>query len=394
MAQRTTEQHAVPFWRDERYLQLLGQLAVVLAVAALFYYLINNLIHGLAAQGIQLGFRFLRLTAGFDIGESLIEYSRSDTVLRALYVGFLNTLLVAFLGIIFATILGIVVGVARLSKNWLINKIAAVYVEFLRNIPLLVFLFFVYTVIFLKLPRTDNALSISFLKIYFSNRGIFIPWGIPGETFGSWLVILLVGLILAIVVGLILYRQGQRTGRMPLIGFWAPLTFVVVGLIGWIALPSAPLIKDVPVLQGRNFVGGRGFSPEFGAMLFSLAVYTSAFIAEIVRAGILAVSKGQREAATALGLSPFLTLRLVIFPQALRVIVPPLTSQYLNLTKNSSLAVAVGYPDVFAVANTILNQTGRAVEMIGITMIVYLTFSLLTSLFMNWYNARIRLVER
>ncbi|MCP4165357.1 MAG: ABC transporter permease subunit [Chloroflexi bacterium] len=393
MAPNTTEHSSVPFWRDERVLQVLGQVVVVGIVIGLAYALISNLISGLQSQGLSIGFNFLRLTAGFDIGESLIDYSRSSNVIRALVVGLLNTLLVAILGIIFATILGVIVGVARLSNNWLINKLAGIYIEFLRNIPLLVLLFFLARAVFFNLPSTTEPISI-LQSFFLTNRGVFIPWFTPTASFAQYLVIVLIALAAAVLVGYILYRRGKRTGRTPLIILWSPLTFFVICIVGWFFFNPRPTTPSLPVLQERNYVGGKALTPEFMALLMGLSVYTSAFIAEIVRAGIQSVSKGQREAATALGLSGFQVLRLVIFPQAMRVIVPPLTSQYLNLTKNSSLAVAVGYPDLVAIGRTVINQTGRAIEVIGITMLVYLSISLLTALFMNWYNKRISLVER
>lgn len=393
MSPRTTEQSSVPFWRDERVLQVLGQIVVIGLVLGLAYFLISNLIAGLQTQGIRLGFDFLRLTAGFDIGESLIDYSRGSNVTRALVVGLLNTLLVSILGIIFSTILGVIIGVARLSNNWLVSRLAGVFIEFMRNIPLLVLLFFLATAVFFNLPSTTEPFAI--LGYFFlTNRGVFIPWFTPTVSFAPYLVIVLVALALAILLGYLLYRQGQRTGRMPLFLLWSTLAFFVVSIIGLFLFDPMPLTPTYPVLQGRNYVGGRAFTPEFMALLLGLTIYTAAFIAEIVRAGIQSVSKGQREAATALGLGGFQTLRLVIFPQAMRVIVPPLTSQYLNLTKNSSLAVAVGYPDLFAIGRTVINQSGRAVEVIAITMLIYLSFSLITAAFMNWYNSRIQLVER
>jgi general L-amino acid transport system permease protein len=361
------------------------------------YYLYNNMTTALREQmGIAISFDFLDTTAGFDIGESLIEYDRSSTYARALVVGLLNTLQVAFLGIIFATILGIILGVMRLSTNWLVSRIALVYVETFRNIPLLVLLIFWAQAVFLKLPRVREALILfnPYFPIYVSNRGIATPWGIPTETWGAFLLFLLLGLVLAVIVAALLVRRGQQTGRMPFVTVWFLVTWIAVAIIGWFIV-GRPLQLSRPALEGLNTQGGRVFSQQFMALLSGLVIYTAAFIAEIVRAGVQSVSKGQREAATALGLGGFQTLRLIIFPQALRVMVPPLTSQYLNLTKNSSLAIAIGYPDLFAVAgNTILNQTGRAIEVFILIMAIYLSFSLFTSLIMNFYNRRIRLVER
>ncbi len=394
MSAHAPEQSNIPFWRDERYLNILAQILVFAIVAGILYSLWYNMNRSLEALGLPLSLKFLKITASFDIGEKLISYSREDTYLRAYLVGVLNTIQVSVLGIFFATIVGIIIGVSRLSGNWLISRLAGAYVELFRNIPLLVFLIFWYQGLFLKFPDVRDALRLG--DFYFSKRGIAFPWGIPTETFQSYLYILGLGLIVAIVVGIVLHRQGVKTGRMPLIGLWSPLTWIVIGIIGWFILPQAPLTPTIPELpeKGFNIIGGRVFSPEFMALLSGLVLYTAAFIGEVVRAGIQAVSKGQTEAARALGLNGFQTLRLIVFPQALRVIVPPLTSQYLNLTKNSSLAIAIGYPDIVHVYGTIINQSGRAVEMTAIMMATYLTFSLLTSAFMNWYNKRIRLVER
>ncbi|NOX61562.1 MAG: ABC transporter permease subunit [Chloroflexi bacterium] len=393
MTTNTSEHGAVPFWRDERYIQIIAQVIVVAALVALFYWLIHNLLTGLAALGIPLSFRFLGIEAQFDIGETLIEYSRNSTYAQAILVGLLNTIKVSFIGIIFATIVGVIVGIARLSRNWLVSRIAAVYVQVLRNIPLLVFLIFLSTTVFHKLPRVQQALALGKMA-FLTNRGIYTVWPVPAEGWNVYKWLLLGSFVIGVLVAIYFYRQGLRTGRMPLYWLWGFLTFLALSIIAWFVAPGAPLALDYPYLAGRNFKGGQSLTPEFMAILSGLVIYTSAFIAEVVRAGIQAVSKGQREAATAVGLTSFQTMRLVIFPQAMRVIIPPLTSQYLNLTKNSSLAIAVGYPDLFAVGSTIINQSGRAVEVILITMAVYLTFSLLTSLFMNWYNRHTRLVER
>ena len=394
MQQIHASQVRPPFYRDERVLGILSQVLVVAVVVGLGLFFYNNMITGLRQKHtIAISFSFLSQAAGFDIGESLIEYSREKTYARAFMVGLLNTFQVAFLGIIFATALGIVIGVMRLSTNFLINRIASVYIEIFRNIPLLVLLIFWAQAVFLKLPRVAEAFILPG-PIFLSNRGVAIPWGSPTDSWNTYLIILGAGIVLGAVIAIFLREQGKRTGRMPLITLWFLVTVAAVGLVGWIVLPQ-PLTLDQPILEGFNTVGGQMLSQQFMALLSGLVIYTAAFIAEVVRAGIQSVSKGQREAATALGLSPPQTLRLVIFPQALRVIIPPLTSQYLNLTKNSSLAIAIGYPDLFAVAgNTILNQTGREIEMFTLIMGTYLSLSLLTSLLMNIYNRRIRLVER
>ena len=384
---------AIPFWRDERYLQILGQVIFIAVVLFVGYLISRNMVAGLRKQGMTLGLDFIKGTSGFDIGEKLIDYSRSSTYLRAFAVGLLNTLLVSVLGIIFSTIFGIILGVARLSSNFLINRLASFYLELIRNLSLLVFLIFWYLGVFLKLPKVNEAV-IWPGSIYLTNRGVGIPWGIPTTSFQTYRWILLFGLLVAIGVAYYLIEQGRRTGRPPLTAAWASGAFIGIAVIGWLVLPEAPFQWDLPYVKGLNLDGGKILSPEFMALTSGLVLYTAAFIGEVVRAGIQSVSKGQVEAARALGLNGFQTLRLVVFPQALRVIIPPLTSQYLNLTKNSSLAIAVGFSDLFYVSNTIINQSGRAVEMITLVMATYLTLSLLTSIFMNWYNQRIRLVER
>ncbi len=383
-----------PFWRDERVLSVLSQMLVVAAVAGVLYFLYSNLMAALTVRfgNNPISFAFLDQTAGFDIKEFLIPYSRESTYATAFIVGLLNTLIVAALGIVFATFLGVAIGVMRLSANFLVNSIASVYINIFRNIPLLLLLIFWSQAVFLKLPRVQDA--IMFGPIFFSQRGVAVPWGTPTDSWPLYLYILLGGLVLAILVGIVLVQIGKRTGRMPLVSLWTILILVAVATVGWFVLPQ-PLTFSFPELAGFNTRGGRVLSPEFMAILSGLVIYTAAFIAEVVRSGIQAVSKGQREAASALGLTSFQTLRLVIFPQALRVIIPPLTSQYLNLTKNSSLAIAVGYPDLFAVAgNTIRNQTGREIEVFILIMGVYLSLSLVTSLIMNFYNRRIKLIER
>ncbi len=383
-----------PFYRDERVLGVFSQVLVVVIVLGLGLFFFNNMITGLREKhSVAITFSFLTQTAGFDIGESLIEYSRERTYLRAFVVGLLNTFQVAVLGIVFATALGILIGVMRLSTNFLVSKIAAVYIDIFRNIPLLVLLIFWAQGVFLKLPRVADAIVLAD-AFYLSNRGVAIPWGLPTDSWGTYLIVLAAGIIAGAVLAYFLREHGKRTGRMPLVTLWFIVTVAAVGLIGWIVLPQ-PMTLDVPTLEGFNTQGGKILSQQFMALLSGLIIYTAAFIAEVVRAGIQSVSKGQREAATALGLTAAQTLRLIIFPQALRVIIPPLTSQYLNLTKNSSLAIAIGYPDLFAVAgNTILNQTGREIEMFTMIMGTYLSLSLLTSFLMNIYNRRIRLVER
>jgi general L-amino acid transport system permease protein len=380
------------FWRDERVIQVAAQILFLALVIWVGSIALRNMLMSLQQQGLVLGFDFLNSGAGFDISDAPIPYSSADTFARALQVGLLNTILVSVLGIVLSTLLGIVVGVARLSSNWLVNRIAWVFVEVMRNVPLLVLLVFIYTAFFLKLPRARQALS--FGPIYLSNRGVAVPWGEPTDTWSLYVSVLIGALIAGAVVGLAMRWWQNRSGRPRPQVVPSLLTMTLIALIGWFALPQPPLALSLPEIAGFNFRGGRVLSPEFMALLIGLVIYTAAFIGEVVRAGIQAVPKGQIEAARALGLTPSRTLRLVVFPQALRVIIPPVTNQYLNLTKNSTLAVAIGYPDLFAISGTIINQTGRAVEMIAVVMAVYLMLSLVTSLVMNWYNRRVRLVER
>jgi general L-amino acid transport system permease protein len=380
------------FWRDERVIQVAAQILFLALVIWVGSAALRNMLTSLQQQGLVLGFDFLNSGAGFDISDAPIPYSSTDTFARALQVGLLNTILVSVLGIVLSTLLGIVVGVARLSSNWLVNRIAWVFVEVMRNVPLLVLLVFIYTAFFLKLPRARQAVSLG--PIYLSNRGVAIPWGEPTDTWSLYVSVLIGALIAGAVVGLAMRWWQNRSGRPRPQVVPSLLTMALIALIGWFVLPQPPLALSLPEIAGFNFRGGQVLSPEFMALLIGLVIYTAAFIGEVVRAGIQAVPKGQVEAARALGLNPARTLRLVVFPQALRVIIPPVTNQYLNLTKNSTLAVAIGYPDLFAISGTIINQTGRAVEMIAVVMAVYLTLSLITSLVMNWYNRRVRLVER
>jgi general L-amino acid transport system permease protein len=365
-------------------------LVIVLSLGAAFF--INARANLLAAQKPS-GFGFLDDSAGFSINQTLIPYTEGDTYGRVFLVGLLNTLLVAVIGIVLATVLGFLVGIARLSSNWLLQRIAGAYVETLRNLPLLFQILFWYLAVLGALPPPRQSISI-LGEVFINNRGVLIPR--PIFDAGSELVAaaFLVGIVVSIGVRIWARRRQEATGRQfPVL--WAAVALLVVSTGVALIATGFPISFERPVLRGFNFVGGARVIPEFVALLVALTTYTAAFIAEIVRAGILAVSHGQTEAAYSLGLRPGPTLRLVVIPQALRVIIPPLTSQYLNLTKNSSLAVSIGYPDLFAVfAGTVLNQTGRAIEIIGITMAVYLSISLLTSLLMNWYNARISLVER
>ena len=382
----------VPLWRDVRVLSALGQAIFVVVIIIVGAFLYGNVRAALQRQGLVTGFDFMRAPAGFNIGDGP-AFEPSESYARAFTIGVINTLRVIGLGIVLATMLGLVAGVARLSSNWLVAKIAAVYVQIIRNTPLLLQLFFWFFAVILKLPNVRNSLTLPG-PIYTNVRGIYVPWAAPTETFGLWRNALIVGVIVAGLVWLGIARWERRTGRVGFAPLYALAAFALMAVASWFVLPSAPLTPDVPALRCLNYQGGARMSPEYAALLFGLVFYTGAFIAEIVRAGIQAVSKGQVEAARALGLRPLLVLRLVVFPQALRVIIPPLTSQYLNLAKNSSLAVAIGYPDLFSIGGTIFNQTGHALEIISLIMLSYLTMSLTTSLLLNIYNRRVRLVER
>lgn len=393
MQESAKQKATIPFWRDERILNILGQVVFIIGLLFIASLIYQNMKAGLAKQGITLSYGFLQGISGFDISETLLPYSRTSSYWQAYQVGLLNTLSVSIAGVIASTIFGVILGIARLSTNFLINRLAAFYLELIRNLSLLVFLIFWYLGVFLKLPKVREAV-IWPGSIILTNRGVGIPWGLPADSYPTFRLILIVGFILAFGVFFVLRSHSRRTGRAPLTTVWTFLTFIIIALAGWFVLPEKPLTFDVPIIEGLNMTGGKVLSPEFMALTSGLVLYTSAFIGEVVRSGILSVSKGQVEAARALGLNGFQTLRLIVFPQALRVIIPPLTSQYLNLIKNSSLAIAVGYPDVFYISNTIQNQSGRAVEMISMVMLTYLMFSLVTSVFMNWYNQRIKLVER
>ena len=368
------------------------QLILLAAVLWLGFEFALNAKANLGAQKIASGFGFLDNTAGFGINQPLIAYNEADTYARVFFVGLLNTLLVAAIGIVLATILGFFVGLARLSPNWLVARLAGGYVELIRNLPLLFQLLFWYLAVLGTLPGPRQSISL-FGEIFLNNRGIIVPAPVAGEGTGAVIAVFALSVIATVALRVWAKRRQMRTGRQfPL--FWASLALVVGPPLVALVAMGFPIGVESPELRGFNFVGGVRLLPEFIALLVALTTYTAAFIAEVVRAGVLAVPRGQTEAAFALGLRRGLALRLIVVPQALRVIVPPLTNQYLNLTKNSSLAVAVGYPDLFAVfAGTALHQTGQAIE-IAITMAVYLAISLITSALMNWYNARIQVVER
>lgn len=383
----------VPPWRDVRVLNIVGQVVVIIVVGLVIAFIVRNFASAMSERGLGFGFNFLGRSAGFDISESPISYSSTDTYGKAFLVGLLNTLFVSFVGIILATILGVAVGVARLSPNWLVRRIASGYVEVIRNTPLLVQLFIIYFAVFLQLPSVGQSLTLPG-SIFLNQRGLFLPAPQLNESFPMWLPFVAAGVVALIAARMAATRleeAGRPSYRLRSAGLAALL---LIPAIGWIAVGGSPVGADAPVPERFNFVGGLALSPEFSALLVGLVLYTAAFIGEVVRGGIQAVRRGQVEAARALGLSEGQTLRLVIFPQALRIIVPPLTSQYLNLAKNSSLAIAIGYPDLFKVGQTMANQTGQPVPVIIMVMSTYLAISLVTSLLMNLYNRRIQVLER
>jgi general L-amino acid transport system permease protein len=372
----------------------LFQIVLAVVVAYLAYSGWKNMNANLHAAGIASGWAFLGNNAGFAISQSLIEYNQaSSTYGRVYLVGLINTLVVAVIGIILATIIGFLIGVARLSKNWLVSRLAAVYVESLRNIPLLLQIFIWYFGVLRLLPQPRDGFNFGFFGLL-NNRGYFAPKPIWGDGAIYMLYAFIAACVIAWAIGRWARARQMATGQIfP--AFWVGFAVIVLLPVIVFLASGAPLSWDIPEMGGFRPKGGMTIIPEYIAMLVALSTYTATYIAEIVRAGILAVSKGQTEAAHALGLRSGPTLRLVIIPQALRIIIPPLTNQYLNLTKNSSLAVAIAYPELTSVfAGTALNQTGQAVEIISLTMLTYLTISLLTSAFMNWYNSRVALVER
>ena len=380
-------------WNDPKYRALFFQIVLVLALGYFIVSIVDNTLTNMESRGISTGFAFLSEPSGFGILQSLIEFDESHTYGRTFFVGLLNTLLVAGLGIFFATLLGFVMGVARLSNNWIVSKVATVYIEIFRNIPLLLQIFFWYFAVLAALPGVRQSMSLG-AGVEFNNKGLYLPSPVPEDGFSiiGWLFV--IGIIATVFLARWAHKRQEDTGQQ------FPVFFSALGLIFGLPLVvfllmGSPLSWDYPTLKGFNFQGGISIIPELLALLLALTIYTGTFIAETVRAGINAVSHGQTEAAMALGFTRGKTMRLIIIPQAMRVIIPPLTSQYLNLAKNSSLATAIGYPDIVAVfMGTTLNQTGQAVEITMMTMGVYLTISLTISMFMNWFNKRMALVER
>ena len=394
-AHGNSEGAGVVFYRDPKVRAIFFQVLVIAAFLAFVLYVGSNTITNLEKRGIASGFGFLSQPAGFGIGAVvLMDYNaQTSTHGDVLLIGIINTLIISFTGILFATIIGFIFGVLRLSNNWIVNKIAAVYIEVVRNIPLLVQLFFWYLAVLLELPGLKESIKIG-ENLILNNRGFYFPSIIPSA--GFWVIpaALGVAVIACIFLARWAHKRQDETGQ----SFPVLLTsLAIIILLPLITMFASGMPFDIEYLSaGRfNIKGGWVIEPEFLALFLGLSIYTGAFIAEIVRSGINAVSHGQTEAANSLGLKPSVTMRLVVLPQALRVIIPPLTSQFLNLTKNSSLATAIGYPEIVAIfAGTSLNQTGQAIEIIALTMLFYLTISLVISIFMNWYNKRIALVER
>jgi general L-amino acid transport system permease protein len=382
----------ISFWYDPTKRAVIYQVVVLGIVGLVAYYLFTNTLANLERQNIATGFGFFTKEASFEIGESPISYSAADTYGRALVVGVLNTIKVSFIGIILTIILGTFVGIARLSRNWLVAKLAGIYIEVMQDIPVLLQLVFWYAVFYESFPSPRQALN-PISGVYFCNRGMAFAVPEPHPVYIYMTLVFLAGCLAVWVLRRWAKKRQEKTGQIFPVFLVSLAILLVLPLATWL-LGGAPLKMNVPKLVGFNFEGGTTFSPEFAALLLGLVLYTAAFVAEIVRAGIQAISRGQVEAAMSMGLKPGQVLRLVILPQALRVIIPPLTSQMLNLTKNSTLAIAIGFPDFVSVANTTINQTGQAIEGVGMIMVVYLFFSLSTSGFMNWYNKRVALVER
>ena len=383
------EDEKIPFWRDSRVLRIVGQVVALLIVLTIIFFLGNNLVNNFQRLGLTFGFNFLDRSASFGIANPPIAYSSNDPYTKAILVGLINSLRVMFFGIIIALLLGIIVGISRLSDNWLLRQLATIYVETLRNTPLLLQLFFWYFAVFLKLPRIDNPLTFG-RWVFLTNRGLDIPWfGNPQQT---WLGLGVI--ILSIVLLVVLWRRRiyavEEQGESGQIWSWLLIAVAIAAMV----IFCFGLDWDIPELNNNNIAGGLNLSPEFATLLIGLSVYTAAFIAEVVRAGIQSVSQGQWEAARALGLQPGLVMQLIIFPQALRVMIPPLTSEFLNLAKNSSLAIAIGYNDIYSISNTVANQTGRSLEMLLIVITTYLTINLIISLGMNWFNRVVQIKER
>ena len=378
----------VPFWRDSRIIKIVGQVFVLAIVIMAIAFLGSNLANNFRRLNLTFGYDFLSRPASFGIANPPISYRPTDPYTRALLIGLLNSLRIMFFGIIFATIIGISVGIGRLSNNWLVRKLAGVYVEVIRNTPLLLQLFFWYFAVFLKLPKIDRPLILGNI-VFLTNRGLDVPWYEPSWRTGL-IILTILGCILTAILGWFKRIEAIEQGQNARPWLWA----IAISTISIILLFCFGIDWAIPQLENKVIKGGLNLSPEFATLLIGLSIYTAGFIAEVVRAGIQSVNVGQWEAAKALGLQPGTIMQLVIFPQALRVMIPPLTSEFLNLAKNSSLAIAIGYSDIYAIGNTISNQTGKSVEILLIIMIVYLTINLIISGIMNRFNSLVQIKER
>lgn len=384
---------AIPFYRDERVLKSVAQIVSTVLIFGILIWAVINFFEAADARNMNLTFGFLKEAAGFPISNPPIDYEPGMTYGRAFMVGLANTLLISGVGVVTATIVGTLVALARLSSNWLLSRIALVFIEFHRNIPLLVLLFIWYFVVFSFVPPVKESLVWPG-PIFINKRGVYISWPRLTDTGSTFIIFSIIGIIAAVILYIVLRRIRKNTGKNT---YYIPVSIVVVLVFigaGWIFSGGSPFQLDIPFLKGFNYQGGLRLTPEFAGMFLSLSLYTAAFIAEVVRGGIQAVNRGQIEAARAVGLSQFQVLSLVVMPQALRIIIPPMISQYLNLTKNSSLALAIGFQEVFAVGKITINQAGRAVPVFALIMLTYLSLSLLTSLVLNIYNRRIQFVLR
>lgn len=380
-------------WKSKKFLSIILQVVFVLVITAVGAFFISNAVRGMNEIGIRIGFDFLNSTASFAITDKIIDYTPSDSYGRALLVGLLNTIRVGTIGIVISAVLGTIIGIGRLSDNWLMRVLTKGYVEIIRNTPLLIQIFFIYFSVFLTLPQIEQ--NYNFINLfYFSNRGVAIPWFIVDSSSYIWLIMTVVGVISAVLQWKIKLKRQIESGRSTYPFIWSAASFMLLITAAFIITGKAPAGLSTPRIEGVLFKGGYVLNIEFASILLGLIIYHSAFIAEIVRAGIMAVPKGQIEAAKALGLKNGTIMRLITLPQASRIIIPSATSQFLNLFKNSTLAIAVGYTDLFSIGNTIINQTGRAIEIMVLIASVYLVISVIISFFMNWFNKHYQLIER
>ena len=393
MSEKSGSSSAIPFYRDERFLRTAAQIVSAAIIILFLIFVVINFINSAEARGLSLGYGFLSSPAGFPISDPAIPYQPTDSFGRAFMVGVLNTLRVSVLGVFMATILGTLVALARLSNNWLLSRISLAYIEFHRNIPLLVLLFIWYFTVFREFPAIADSIRLPG-PIYLNQRGFFFTWPRLNENGWIFMAALLIGIVVAIAIWTRLRKRREITGEETHYGRNSLIALLTFPLAGWFLAGGDPFWIDVPQFEGFNIQGGLRFTPEFSGLFVGLVTYTAAFIAEVVRAGIQAVDKGQREAAAAVGLNTFQVLSLVVLPQSLRIIIPPMISQYLNLTKNSSLALAIGFQDLFSVGKIAINQAGRAVPVFVLVMVSYLLLSLFTSAVLNLYNRRIQLVTR